>query len=282
MYFATGYLFGLIGMAGLAAHFDAVFLDKSAHYNLRDGARAAGKPVHSFKHLSASDLARALRREVRGGVRPLVATDGMFSTFGSVPPLAEYARLLAPLGGWLLVDESHSFSALGPTGRGAAEHHAVSGERVLIGGSLGKGLGAYGGLAVGAAGVIAELWQSPPARGAASGMSCGAAMAAASMRLLRQQPERLVKLRRNTLQLKTGIRTLGIDANDTEAPVAALVSGTAAEMQAVQQSLMAEGIYVIYATYVGAGPHGALRYAAFADHDPADIDRLIGALRSRL
>jgi hypothetical protein len=33
-------------------------------------------------------------------------------------------------------------------------------------------------------------------------------------------------------------------------------------------------MFVIYSTYVGAGPEGALRIAAFADHEPEDYDRL--------
>ncbi len=88
MYFATGYLFGLIAMTGLAAHYDVAFLDASGHYNLRDGALAAGKKVLAFRHQDAADLAHKLRHELMPGERPLVATDGMFPTFGNTPPLS--------------------------------------------------------------------------------------------------------------------------------------------------------------------------------------------------
>ncbi|MFM8517790.1 MAG: aminotransferase class I/II-fold pyridoxal phosphate-dependent enzyme [Nevskiaceae bacterium] len=283
MYFATGYLFGLLAMTGLAAQYDVVFADESAHYNLREGAAAAGKPVHTFRHLDAADLAAVMQRELRPGQRPLVATDGMFATFGSVPPLADYRRLLDPLEGWLLVDESHAFGVIGPNGRGAVEEHAIAGPRVVAGGSVGKALSAYGGLALGSAEAITALWQAPTARGAASGMSAGAAMLTASLGYLKQHPERLEKLRENVRYLKAGLRALGLSVGDTEAPVATFVDGTADRMKSLQQRLFErESIFVIYSTYVGAGPDGAIRIAAFADHDRSDLDRRLDALRRHL
>jgi 7-keto-8-aminopelargonate synthetase-like enzyme len=283
IYFATGYLFGLLAMTGLASQYDVVFADESAHYNLREGAAAAGKPVQTFRHLDAADLAQVMQRELKPGQRPLVATDGMFPTFGSVPPLAAYRQLLDPHEGWLLVDESHSFGVIGPHGRGAVEAHSVAGPRVLAGGSVGKALSAYGCLALGSADAIAALWQAPTARGAASGMSAGAAMLAASLGYVTRHPERLATLRNNVQYLKSGLRSLGLAVGDTEAPVATFVVGTADRMRALQQQLFErESIFVIYSTYVGAGPHGAIRIAAFADHDRSDLDRLLDALRRHL
>lgn len=282
MYFSTGYLFGLIALTGLASQYDVVFMDESAHYSLRDGAAAASKPVHMFAHLDADDLARAMARELRPGQRPLVATDGMFATFGSLPPLGDYARLLEPHGGWLVVDESHAFGVVGPTGRGAVERYGVARDRVVAGGSLGKAFCAFGGLAIGSRAVTDDLWKSPAARGAVSGMSSGAAMSAASLRYVREHPELLQRLRANVRQLKDGVRRLGLEANDTEAPVATFVCGTADEMKALQERLMDEGMFVIYSNYVGAGPSGAIRCAAFADHAPEDIERLLDALARHL
>lgn len=278
MYFATGYLFGPIVLSGLAEDYDVAVLDESAHYNLRDGALAAGKPIRTFRHRDAADLARLLREVSAAGARPLVATDGMFATYGSIPPLAAYRDLLAPHKGWLVVDESHSFGVLGATGRGALEAEGVAGHRVLAGGSLGKAFCAYGGLAVGDADTIERLWRTPAARGAASGMACGAAMADASMVFMRRHPERLTKLRQNVAYLKERLEAIGLAVDPGDAPVIAFTCGSAQTMRRLQAELMAEAIFVIYSTYVGAGPDGALRIAAFADHERADIDRLVATL----
>ena len=41
---------------------------------------------------------------------------------------------------------------------------------------------------------------------------------------------------------------------------------------------MKEDIFITYSNYVGAGPEGILRVAAFADHLESDINRLQMAL----
>ncbi|MCO5792563.1 MAG: aminotransferase class I/II-fold pyridoxal phosphate-dependent enzyme [Blastomonas sp.] len=282
IYYATGYLFGPMAMTALAEDYDVAVIDESGHYNLVEGARMAQRPIATFAHRDAADLARVLDRVAAEGKRPVVATDGMFATFGTSPPLAEYQRLIDAHGGWLLVDESHSFGALGPTGQGACEMAGISGDKVLRGGSMAKAFCAYGGMTVGSADAIARLWQTPIARGAVSGMSAGAAMMAASLDYIRANPEVLERLRTNSARLRDMLRSCGLEVEDNSSPVAAFVHGDAAAMRVIQQALWAQGIFVIYSTYVGAGSEGALRIAAFADHEPEDFERLKAALEPLL
>lgn len=274
IYFATGYMFGLLVCQGLADAFDVALIDESGHWNLFDGARAAQKRVRTFRHRDAEDLARALAEECADGSRPLVATDGMFATFGTSPPLDAYSAVIAPYDGWLVVDESHSFGSLGEAGRGACELFGVEGPRTIAGGSMGKAFCAHGGLAVGSADTIARLWSSSAAKGSVSGTSMGAAMTAAALRHVRTHPERLARLRRNGQALKAMLRSLGLAPVDNSSSVAAFEHGPAAKMKSIQAALWDAGIFVIYSTYVGAGPEGALRIAAFADHDEGDFVRL--------
>jgi 8-amino-7-oxononanoate synthase len=282
IYFASGYLIGLIALHGLRDRYDTVLIDEAVHLNLRDAVAAGGKPSVTFKHMDASSLAEEMDRAVRAGVRPLVVTDGMSPTFGAIAPLREYLELIEPLDGVMLVDESHSFGVIGPRGRGAVDLHGIASDRVLVGGSLGKAFGAYGAMIPASRAIVDQLWRSRPALGAGAGLSAGAAMAATSLRHVREHPELLARLRRNVARVKRGMRALGLDVADTDAPLATFTSGTAAEMRALQLRLMAEGIFVFYSTYVGAGPNGAIRCAVFADHTEAQIDRLHGALRALL
>lgn len=281
MVFATGYMFGLIVLTGLAAEHDVILLDELAHFALVDGARATGKPILTFRHCDAAHLSERLSHAASFG-RPLVATDGMFATFGNSPPLRDYQQLLEPFGGWLVVDESHSFGALGPTGRGACELEGVSGARVVAGGSLGKAFCAQGGIAIGSSAVIDRLRTAPAARGASVGSPAGAAMAAAAMRLVRREPQRLQRLGANSLALRRLLGDLGLSPRPSASPVAAFVHGMAADMQAICAGLWADGIFVILSSYIGAGPEGAIRIAAFADHRPDDFERLSTALARQL
>ncbi|MCT8180125.1 aminotransferase class I/II-fold pyridoxal phosphate-dependent enzyme [Variovorax sp. CY25R-8] len=282
MYFGTGYLFGLVALTGLAPDCDVVYIDESAHYSLREGAHAAGKPIHSFAHRDVQDLARMLGNTLERGQRPLVATDGVFATTGAIAPLSAYAELIAPFNGWLVVDESHAFGTIGPQGRGSAELAQLPFDRLVIGGSTAKALGAHGGFALGDAQTIAQLWRTPVARGAVLGCSAGAAMTAESLRLIRRRPELLLRLRENARSLKAGLRGLGLKVEDNAGPIAAFVHGDGLQMQRIQRALWEQGIFVAYSTYVGAGPMGVLRCAAFADHTPEQIAQLLGALRELL
>ena len=283
MYFATGYLFPLIALPGLVDDYDVVVLDETAHFCLTEGARAAGKEVRTFGHCDAEDLARVTASIVSGNQRYVVATDGCFPTFGRVPPLRRYAEIVAQHDAWLIVDESHSFGSVGKTGRGACEHEGILGlKNIVAGGSASKGLGAFGGLAIGSSNAIARLWQAPAARGAALGISAGAAMLSASLKYLREHPERFEWLRDNADRMRDGLKSLGISCYATPAPIFAFTCGSAAQMQSIQAGLYDEGIFIIYSNYVGAGPEGALRIAVYADHKPDHITRLIAALRGHL
>ena len=282
MYFSTGYLFGAIALAGLVEEYDVIFLDDAGHYSLHDGAMATGKPICLFRHMDADDLERCMREHLLPGQRPVVATDGMFPTFGSIPPLDRYQQSVAARDGWLVVDESHSFGDIGPTGCGAVEQFGLDRTRIVAGGSLGKAFCAFGGLAIGSERAMELLRCSHPARGTTSGISAGAAMSAAAFRYVRQHPEMLEKLRANTRRLKTGLRQLGLSVEDNDSPISTFTLGTAGNMVALQKALWEKGIFVGYTTYVGSGPEGAIRCAVFSDHEFADIDRLLDELRTAI
>ena len=113
-------------------------------------------------------------------------------------------------------------------------------------------------------------------------MSAGAAMTAASLQYLRAHPGPLSAMRANATALKQGLRSLGLAIDDHDSPVATFVTGDAERMRRIQAALYEQGIFIMYSTYVGAGPQGALRCAAFADHAPRDIRRLMSALESLL
>ncbi|MCX7976997.1 MAG: aminotransferase class I/II-fold pyridoxal phosphate-dependent enzyme, partial [Bellilinea sp.] len=82
LYFASGYLGGMIVVQGLAERFERIFIDEAAHYSLRDAARASGKPLHFFRHRDPSHLEESFRLHLAAGERPLVLTDGLFPISG--------------------------------------------------------------------------------------------------------------------------------------------------------------------------------------------------------
>jgi 7-keto-8-aminopelargonate synthetase-like enzyme len=279
LYMAAGYYFGLVALTALRGQFDAIFFDELAHYCLRDAIAGCGLQSYAFRHLDSDDLLMQLRRRLKARERPLVVTDGLYSTLGEVAPLAQFARAVEPYGGRLLVDESHSFGVLGPTGRGATEQHQLPATVALRGGSLSKAFGTSGGIILGTRDEVAAFQRTPPIMGASAGLPAGAAMAAASLRLVHERPELLARLRGNISYLKGGLGALGLNVGDSHVPVAAFALQTEESMRALQARLESEGLFVLHTRYIGSGSAGVIRCGIFADHTMEHLDTLLDALR---
>ena len=280
VFMPTGYFCGLAAVAGMQGCFDTIYIDEMAHYSLRDAARLSGCPTVDYAHADADALRDAVRWRSATGGRPLVLTDGVYATTGRVPPLAELAREANEAGGLMFIDESHAYGVLGPQGRGAAEHCGVP--QTLHAGTLGKGFCAQGGLLPCSQAFAARVRNLPPVRGAGAGSPVSALVSAAALRLVRALPQRREHLHRISQRLKTGLRGLGLDILDTQAPITAFRAGRRGDMESLQRSLFDAGIHVVISTYIGSGPEGMIRCATFADHTEWDIDRFVETLRQRL
>lgn len=282
MYIAGGYYFGLVALAATAKRFDVIYFDEHAHFSLREAIAASGLESHSFRHLDPQDLRDQLLSQA-GRRRPLVVTDGTFSTLGEIAPLDALADCIAPYDGKLLVDESHSFGVLGPNGRGAVEHHGLHGGSVLFGGSLGKAFGTCGGIIPASVDEVAEMRLTPTGRGASAGLAAAAAMCARSLQFVREHPELLRQLRANVSYLKSGLRKLGLAVDCSDVPIAAFAVGTQEQdLRRLRDCLQEEGIFVYHSRYIGAGPAGVLRCGIFADHTAEHMDALLQALARML
>ena len=122
----SGYLANTVGIRGLADRCDRLFVDETAHYSVLDAARLSEKPVVYFAHRNGADLAAQLKKELREGETPLVASDGVFPTFGEIAPVADYLEVVAPYQGLLWLDDAHAVGVLGPAGRGTYDHFGLS------------------------------------------------------------------------------------------------------------------------------------------------------------
>jgi 8-amino-7-oxononanoate synthase len=277
IYFASGYLIGIVGLASLEGLFDLLALDESAHYSLRDAARICGLPTFTFAHCDVQSLDEALRSNVRPKQRPLIVTDGVFATTGRVAPLADYATLLERYDGRMFVDESHAFGVIGDKGRGASEFCHV--EHLATGGTtLSKALCAQGAIIGCSSETARRLRSAPPIRGACAGSPLSAIAATASLGYVARHPGLRQDLSATAEYLRRRLRGLGADVATSPAPIVAFKCGTKADMRALQRRAFARGIYVYLSTYIGAGAEGMIRCAVFRDHTRDDIDALIDTL----
>jgi 7-keto-8-aminopelargonate synthetase-like enzyme len=278
VYFASGYLIGAIALQCVDTAHSMLFIDRSAHFSLFDGARLTGLPLTTFAHCDAEALATSIEKNLPPRSRPIVITDGVFATTGRLAPLDQYATVIAGYGGTLVVDEAHSFGVIGPRGRGAAELLGV--EAVArTAATLSKAFCAQGALIGCDHEQAARLRHSPPLRGANSGSPISAAVSAAALNYTMAHPERRSRLATLTTYLRRGLRGIGIDVDDSPAPIVGFSVGDRVCMKSLQRRLFDRGIHVTLSNYIGAGPQGMIRCAVFADHSEADLDALVDGLR---
>ncbi len=282
LYLPTGYLVASVLAWGLADRADVVFLDQTAHYSVCDAAALLGKPIHRFAHCDAEDLGRKLKAQLGPRQRPLVMTDGVFPTFGEIAPVREYLKLVEQYDGHIVLDEAHSVGAVGPRGWGSFDHHGVSSPRVHFGGTMSKAFGSHGGIIPGPRHEIDRLRKCATVRGATAPAVPCAAASAKSLEIAKRRPELRERLWANVRLLKEGVRKLGIEMNDTEAPIVTFAASSPADTARVHQGLLERGYFVYLSHYVGAPEGGVLRHAVFANHKPEHIHGLLRALRELL
>ncbi len=171
--------------------------------------------VRAYRHCDVQDLARKLQRYVRPDDRIMVVSDAVFSMDGDIAPLPDMIDLLSNYPGSVLVmDEAHASGALGATGRGIYEYFDLKPQDAINRGVIPLIMTTFSkfGASVGAAisTHIAELKPllnvSPTSIGTCSLAPPLTAAALQSIRIVRDQPERVTRLQENTKYLRSRLK----------------------------------------------------------------------------
>jgi glycine C-acetyltransferase len=279
--FSSGYLANLAVLASLLSVQDRVILDSLSHRSLVDACRLAGVPLQRFRH---NDM-DSLRHEIASGSpanRTLIVADGVFSMDGDICRLPDLVEIKRATGSFLMIDESHASGVLGAHGRGTDEHFGIDPREVDIWtGSLAKGIPSNGGF-VAVSQELAIFLQHSAAPFIFSAALAPSAVAAviASLRILKQEPERVERLSRNAVFLREGLKELGYDTANSETPIIPVIFGDEASAALTAGKLREMGICVTPILFP-AVPLGAarLRLCVTAAHERADLEFALDAFR---
>jgi 8-amino-7-oxononanoate synthase len=253
---------------------DVLLVDAHAHASLHAAAAASRGTVQRFTHNSVASLERRLSRlDPEAGA--VVVVDGVYSMSGEPAPLAAIAGLCRRFGARLVVDEAHGLGVLGERGRGAAEAAGVLDRVDAVTVAFSKSLASVGGA------VITSQAVADGIRGAAmpyvfSAANDPAAVAAAlaSLRVLRQEPERMQRLRANGDLLRRVLTEHGAAPLPGKGAVMAVLTG---EFEATRAAWAAAHEAGVYTNAVGypAVPRGrsVLRLAVMATHTEEQLRR---------
>jgi 7-keto-8-aminopelargonate synthetase-like enzyme len=145
--YPTGWAAGYGVTRGLVRASDHVIIDVLAHNSVQEGAAAATKNVHYFRHLNVeharAKLAAIRSAQVNSGI--LVVTSSLFSADACAPDLVALQTMCREFGALLLVDASHDLGCLGPHGTGQIGLQGLHGKVDLVMGSFAKVCASNGG-----------------------------------------------------------------------------------------------------------------------------------------
>jgi 8-amino-7-oxononanoate synthase len=143
-------LFDVLASEGIAIH-----VDSDTYPIARWGverARAKGIAASFFGTGDLPSLSETIERTVEAGLKPVVVTDGVCSFTGRPAPLPQYAALIRPYDGYLVIDDTQGLGLLGEKpaldapyghhGAGTPAWHALAGPEIILVNSLAKGFGA--------------------------------------------------------------------------------------------------------------------------------------------
>jgi 7-keto-8-aminopelargonate synthetase-like enzyme len=270
---------------GLVTRNDVIVADEFAHNSIHEGkkiAKANGTRVFSFRHNDVDDLARVLD-EARPYHCALITLDGVYSMSGELPPLREMHSLALSHNAVLFVDDAHGTGVLGRYGRGSVFDSLGSYANTFVVGSLSKALSCYGGF-IGCPHSFHRLLKVRSNSYIFGGPVPPCYLEAICTALdIVTSPEYEVlagRLRRNFEQLVHGAQQMGLTVLGGMTPIVSILIGDEDLTLRAGRFLFERGYYVQSVTFP-AVPYraGVLRVQVNANHAPAEITGLIGALK---
>ena len=216
-----------------------VYIDQFTHMSLWEGAHVAGAPLRPFRHNDAEHLARRIAESGPG----IVVVDSVYSTNGSIAPLAELVRTASAGGCIVVVDESHSLGTMGPEGSGLVCELGLECDVLFRTASLSKAFGARGGLIACPRDFVDYFRaESHVAIFSSAVHSYEAAGFLATLEVVRSDDWRRKRLHENAARLRAGLDALGYAVDAGTAQIVSLECGSEYRTLQVRDALLARGV----------------------------------------
>ncbi|MBN8530732.1 MAG: 8-amino-7-oxononanoate synthase [Alphaproteobacteria bacterium] len=261
--FGSGYLANIGVIPALAGRGDVIIADRLCHASMLDGAMLSGAKLVRFRHNDLAHCAEQLE-EHRGKGNCLILTESVFSMDGDKAPLAALGELADRHQAWLIVDDAHGMDTQGLE----AAH--------LVIGTLSKALGAYGGFACGAAGVMDYLLSAARSLVFSTALPPSVIAAAhAALDVMQAEPELAA---RTLAHARRFTALLGLA--EAQSPIVPVIMGESGAALEAMEKLKDKGFWVT-AIRPPTVPEGTarLRVTFSSAHENQHIDALAEAVK---
>ena len=279
--FTTGYQANLGFISAIAGRGDYVLIDADSHASIYDGCKLGDATVIRFRHNSATDLARRLKKLPEDAAK-LVVVEGIYSMLGDRCPLKEIAAAAKEGGAYLMVDEAHSLGVLGEEGRGLMEFEGVEDQVDFVVGTFSKSVGTIGGFCISNHKEIEMMrFAARSYMFTASTPPSVVASALITLERVKNGQDLRKQLWHNTDILYDCLVELGFSVGPQKNPVIGVQMPSVEEGVRVWNALYENGVYVNMAL-PPAIPGGKclLRCSVSAAHTPAQMDVVVNAFKA--
>ncbi len=210
MTFSTGFQSNLGIISAIAGRNDVIIGDKENHASIYDACRLSYAKLLRYNHSDMEDLERQLK-SVPEDKGILIVTDGVFSMSGDICKLPEIVKLAKQYGARIMVDDAHALGVLGKHGRGTAEYFDLEDEVDIYMGTFSKSLASLGGYMAAKKEVVDYVKHSSrPFIFSASITPASVACARASLKILKEHPERVKALLDISNYMRQKLKSLGV------------------------------------------------------------------------
>lgn len=265
---------------------DVIFHDALIHNSVVTGAQLSGATRRSFAHNDIASLEKLLEATRHEHRRALIVVEGLYSMDGDAPDLAAFVELKKRYECWLMVDDAHGLGVLGRTGAGLHEHCGVDPSEIDIWmGTMSKTLSGCGGYICGpsvlieylkctAGGFLYSVGMSPPL----------AAAAEAALGVMKAEPERVERLRRNGGLFLASAKKAGLNTGTSLGlAVIPVVIGDSLKAVTLSDKLFARGINVQPIIHPAVPERASrLRFFMTSEHTPEQIKETVAAVAEDL
>ena len=271
--FQSGFTSNAGTVAAILSKDDVIVSDQLNHASIIDGARLSRAEIKVFPHKDVDAADALLAETARPGRRQLLITDGVFSMDGDIAPLPGLVEVAERHSAIMMVDDAHASGVLGTGGAGTVDHFGLHGRVDIQVGTLSKAIGVLGGFIAGPGHLIEWLEnRGRPFLFSTSAPPAVVAACLAALDVIHDEPERLDRLRSNTVLFKDGLHALGFDTGASETPITPVISGDEETTQTLGRRLFEEGVFcpaIVFPTV--ARGSARVRTIVTADHTENDL-----------
>ena len=210
-----------------------------------------------------------------------VATEGVFSMDGDLPPLDQMVPNVKKYGAILVLDDAHSTGVIGKNGTGTAEHFHVEKDIDITVGTFSKSFAVAGGFVAASKEIINYLRyfaRSYMFSAALPPMVLAAVLA--GLEVMENEPELRKNLRNNIQYAISKLEKFGF-ASLPQSAVIALKAPTDMNIRKANFTLSQRGVFLNAVEYPAVSiSEQRFRISLMAQHTKEDIDKLCTELES--